>query len=74
MIKFFFTRPKHDFTHLGRVDVWLGRTLGSGNLYNDTGKALLKHKNFVIYLALPLQNHFYSPCPERPPVLRDLKI
>ena len=21
-----FTRPKHDFTHLGRVDGWLGRT------------------------------------------------
>ena len=23
----FFTRPKHDFTRLGRVDGWLGRTL-----------------------------------------------
>ena len=27
MISEFFTRPKHDFTCLGRVDGWLGRTL-----------------------------------------------
>ena len=27
MITEFFTRPKHDFTRLGRVDGWLGRTL-----------------------------------------------
>ena len=27
MITEFFTRPKHDFTHLGRGDWWLGRTL-----------------------------------------------
>ena len=27
MISEFFTRPKHDFTRLGRVDGWLGRTL-----------------------------------------------
>ena len=27
MISKFFTRPKHDFTRLGRVDGWLGRTL-----------------------------------------------
>ena len=29
MISTFFTRPKHDFTRLGRVDGWLGRTLSS---------------------------------------------
>ena len=27
MMKKFFTCPKHDFTRLGRVDRWLGRTL-----------------------------------------------
>ena len=27
MISEFFTRPNHDFTRLGRVDGWLGRTL-----------------------------------------------
>ena len=30
MISEFFTRPKHDFTRLGRVDGWLGRTLATG--------------------------------------------
>ena len=33
MIPEFCTRPKHDFTHLGWVDGWLGRTLESSALH-----------------------------------------
>ena len=33
------------------------------NLYKETEKVLLKHTNFIIYLALSLQNHVYSPLP-----------
>ena len=44
------------------------------NLYNKTGKVLLKHINFIICLRQSLQYHVYSPCHEWPPVLRDHKI
>ena len=37
------------------------------------GKSYLKHINFTICLARSLQNQVYSPCRERPPVLRDHK-
>ena len=33
-----------------------------------------KHTNFIICLALSLQNLVFYPCHERPPVLRDHKI
>ena len=38
------------------------------------GKCYLKHINFVIHQAQALQNHVYSPCQERPDVLRDHKL
>ena len=38
------------------------------------GKSYEKHINFIICLARSSQNHVYSPCRERPPVLRDHKI
>ena len=41
------------------------------NPYNMTGEVILKDMHFSIYLAQSLQNHAYSPCRERPPVLRD---
>ena len=37
-------------------------------------KSYEKHIYFIICLARSLQNHVYSPCHERPPVLRDHKI
>ena len=38
------------------------------------GKSFQKHINFIVSLARSLQNHVYSPCRERPPVLRDQNI
>ena len=52
---------------------WIVSNVVQWNLY-ETRKVLLKHKNFIICLAWSFQNHVYSPCHERPPVLRDHKI
>ena len=44
MISKFFTRPKHDFTRLGRVDGWLGRTLFKIHLFSgECSKNLVSH-------------------------------
>ena len=40
----FFTRPKHDFTRLGRVDGWLGRTLQAGKLSKISLKSPRIHR------------------------------
>ena len=40
----FFTRPKHDFTRLGRVDGWLGRTLQGGTLDNYHNDGLVQER------------------------------
>ena len=44
----------------------------SGTCIMRPGKSNEKHINFIICLARSLQNHVYSPCRERPPVLRVL--
>ena len=46
----FFTRPKHDFTRLGRVDGWLGRTLTPYHLINFEDRFGLRAS--VIFLIL----------------------
>ena len=46
----------------------------SGTSIMRPGKSDWKLINFIICLARSLQNHVYSPCHERPPVLGDHKI
>ena len=46
MITTFFTRPNHDFTRLGRVDGWLGRTLQ--HLSNLKGQGVKMAEMLVI--------------------------
>ena len=45
MISEFFTRPNHDFTRLGRVDGWLGRTLVSQ--FTDKNSKLMCHNLLI---------------------------
>ena len=44
------------------------------NLYNETAEVLLKTHKFHYLPVTILQNHVYSPCLERPPVLIDHNI
>ena len=46
----------------------------SGTCIMKLRKSYEKHTNFIIYLVQFLKNHVYSPCGERPPVLRHHKI
>ena len=48
----FFTRPKHDFTRLGRVDGWLGRTLNGEIVFPGSVTGWPRNELIPLYFDL----------------------